>query len=99
MNTENINKAIAVMERVKKRCDVFDLSDWQWSNDVCQTEEELHKCGTSACFAGWVGISPEFIKDGGSINANYGYPIIKEHAGVEAMAYWLDISDRLAANL
>lgn len=56
MNKENINKAIAVMKRAKN----LQMTAWQNSSKIAQTEEELHTCGNSACFAGYIAISPEF---------------------------------------
>ena len=95
MNIENVNKAIAVMERVKERGDKFDLCVWQSCNGApaAEKEEELHTCGTAACFAGWVAVSPEFQKGGGGVEID-GSPSWKEggelFGGSQAIEKWLD---------
>lgn len=108
MNLINLNKAIAVMERVKARGDAFEMSTWQKPHiplarnslgqcyvNYMSTEEELHTCGTAACFAGWVAVSPEFIADGGG-TGNYGRPQFIASCGEQvsnelAIAEWLEI--------
>jgi hypothetical protein len=60
-NIENINKAIAVMERVHlKYGDKFAMFTFQHSHRLAFTEQEFVECGTSCCFSGWLNIAPEF---------------------------------------
>lgn len=100
MNIENINKAIAVMERVKVRGGRIDMSDWMTHDQpdapVCVMDEsDLHTCGTAACFAGWLAVSPEWKEDGGSATHN-GCPVMGDHpnfGGVPPVATWLDIGN------
>jgi len=100
MNIENVNKAIDVMERVKARGDNFDLSTWQGGFDggVIAREEDLHMCGTSACFAGWVAVSPEFQEDGGEVEFS-GSPRYSACEGEAAIREWLNLPHREAADL
>lgn len=100
MNLANWDKAIDVMERVKARGDTLNMGSWQAHTmyTVQAKESQLHTCGTAACFAGWVAVSPEFQKDGGEVMKN-GAPMIEGHAEDEAIAEWLGIDDELAENL
>lgn len=93
MNVENIHKAIAIMRRAGK-------VDMQWFQDgiTCFTEEDMHTCGTAACFAGWVAVSPEFKADGGVVLGG-GTPLFGGKTESDAIAAWLGISDKLASNL
>ena len=60
MNVENINKAIAIMERVKGYdAKLFYMGQFQ-VGDECYTEKEILDCGTSCCFSGWLSVAPEF---------------------------------------
>ena len=95
MNIENIDKAIAVMTRVKDRGDNINMDAWQENFDdhFCATEDELHSCGTAACFAGWVAVSPEFEDSGGSLNWD-GSPRLGKFHDTEAIAAWLGIPSR-----
>lgn len=90
MNLNNVKKAIAIMERVKERDDLLDLCVWQHPKAIQETEEELHECGTSACLAGWIAVSPEFQADGGSVGADGG-PILGTYEDHYAVARWLGI--------
>lgn len=72
MNIENLSKAIAVMSRAK--ASKLVMSTWQsntWDKSAVKTEEEFHACGNTACFAGHVAISPEWIKSSDK-HSNYG---------------------------
>lgn len=91
MNIENVNKAIAVMERVKARGDEIFMRDWI-SGFVATSprEEDLHNCGTAACFAGWLASSKEWIDDGGYAGPS-GCPKMQNSAGVRAVAEWLEM--------
>lgn len=63
---------------------------------IVSGEEELHACGNSACFAGYVAVSPEFHACGGSACPGEGAPVWEGFSGSEAIAAWLDISSSLA---
>lgn len=96
MNKENIKKAIAIMERAG----TVDMSYWQdvRGDSAIDNEKQLHTCGTSACFAGWVAVSPEFQRDGGQVSSA-GAPIFDYLQGSMAIARWLDIRQTLAGEL
>lgn len=95
MNIENVNKAISVMERVKARGDKVDMSDWQNSEfGFGDSEQDLHTCGTAACFAGWLAVSPEWAADGGSVTLS-GAPKMGGYflLPMAAVAAWLGIGE------
>tara|TARA_R110002124_G_scaffold10362_1_gene51738 strand:+ start:175 stop:624 length:450 start_codon:yes stop_codon:yes gene_type:complete len=108
MNIVNVNKAIAVMERVKERGDYLNMRDWQFLEDseapAMETEGDLHKCGTAACFAGWVAVSPEFQVDRGSVCVG-GAPCLPMReegyyvSGEAAIRFWLGIDEDAAEHL
>ena len=101
MNLTNVNKAIAVMERVKARGDTLDMGCWQGftGEAAVATEAEAHTCGTAACFGGWVAVSPEFRADGGWANHDTGDPRLGDQCGPMAIAEWLGISDNHASGI
>lgn len=109
MNIDNINKAIAVMERVKRNGGEVNMGSWQFGAfsrvETCETEEELNHCGSAACFAGWVAVSPEFKEAGGFVTGG-GMPEIplagkmeRGLLGEDAIAAWLGISLKEADGL
>lgn len=101
MNRERIEYCIRLMKRAK------NLSMPNWRGDCSAYTPnitQLHRCGNTACFAGYVGLSPLFRKDGGRATS-WGEPVItrrddgEEVYGDEAIAAWLDISLDLASKL
>lgn len=103
MNIKNIDKAIAVMHRAKN----FHMGQWQTISyspgggrtRCAETEVELHACGNSACFAGYIAISHEFKEDHGLIDSSTGSPCYRDKGGAAAIASWLDIHPGLAIRL
>lgn len=93
MNIENIDKAIAIMRRAGR----VDMHSFQSGDEILRSEEELHLCGTAACFAGWVAVSPEFHADGGGMDGSG--PCYKGRLDEEAIAGWLEIPLSLADGL
>ena len=106
MNIKNVDKAINIMQRVLEKKGRVNMAIWQSSSDPkynpIHTEDELlAECNSAACVAGWIGVSPEFIKDGGSVG-HHGIPIFKGRFGraygAGAISEWLDIQyDQSAA--
>jgi hypothetical protein len=99
MNKVNVQKAIDIM----KRAGNLDMRSWQGLNlELCETEEDLRSCGTAACLAGWIAVSPDWKADGGDRCWN-GSPLIEANErtidGVKAIAYWLDIPFSYASKL
>lgn len=98
-NRERVLQAIAIMERAG----VVDMSDFRSEyGPGCDTmtEADLHRCGTAACFAGWVAVAPEFLAAGGECIG--GMPISPFESscdGADAIAWWLDISHEAAHDL
>lgn len=95
MNIERLNQAISIM----KRAGTIDMTSWQGGDfaECATTEAELHSCGNSACFAGWIAVSPEFQAAGGCPDYD-GSPSSSETAG-EAVAAWLETDNVKAVNL
>lgn len=96
MNTENVKAAIEIMRQAKS----LDMTEWQTHDGVpiCETEEstactldELHSCGNSACFAGYIAVSPQFRLSGGGVGL-VGEPVFRDMRSAQAIAEWLDIS-------
>lgn len=76
MNIENINKTIAIMERAKERHSVY-MPYFQTPADnevLVYTETEFHACGNSACMAGHIAISPEWLETPGNTTSFDGSP-------------------------
>lgn len=103
MNKENVQKAIDIMRRAGK----VDMGEWQegigpfcpyFDRRIATTEAEAQECGTAACFAGWVALSPEFQKDGGKVAID-GAPVYQYVNGYKAIALWLEIECIEAAEL
>lgn len=55
MNLERLNYAIEIMRQAHN----LDMTSWQ-DGEVAGSIEELHDCGNTACFAGYLAISPEW---------------------------------------
>jgi hypothetical protein len=76
MNRDNVQATINVLRRAQN----FNISSFQAPREefaglrVAQTEEELHKCGNSACIAGYVAVSPEWAIYGGGVARCDGMP-------------------------
>jgi len=105
MNIENMRSAINIMKRAGK----IDMCSWQEiknGDKALGSEENLHYCGTAACFAGWIAVSPEWKKDGGRIDERVGSPYIptkenldRNYYYAKAIAYWLDIPESYSCEL
>ncbi len=77
--------------------------------DYKRSETELHQCGSAACFAGYVAISPEFLEDGGYTGlggspnimspATAEFPGGEKYAGERAIAWWMGLSEQAAESL
>lgn len=93
MNKENVEIAINVMKRVKSRGGNLKMVAWQKSIEVLHTEDALiNKCGTACCFAGWLGVSPEFKEKGGFVYAKNATPSYEGSFGSGAIANFLDVN-------
>lgn len=77
----------------------FDMGYWQWckKRTLAKTIEKLHKCGNTACIAGYLALWDSFIKDGGRCS-RIGAPIYQGEIGSYAFAKYFEISSD-AANL
>jgi hypothetical protein len=97
MNQGNVESAIAVMKRAGKvsmfKWQARFLTDDRIMSDIVKTEAELHTCGTTACFAGWVAVSPEWKAFGG-LSDEDGAPYLEEFktwGTNKSIAKWLGI--------
>ena len=99
-NVERVKKAIAVMERVRDENRAFDMNWWQGrvGHNRCFDEAVPHACGTAACFAGWLAVSPEFQADGGSITLS-GAPVFQGFREDDAVAAYLEVDRKIAMRL
>lgn len=97
LTVKQLDKAIKIMKRAKGKIDM----DWFQHGDsnLCTTEKELHACGNTACFAGYVALSKEFHADGGSIYMDGKSPEFKGLNQELAIAEWLHISHEEATDL
>lgn len=96
MNLERLKDLRNVMQRVAdKNLDLY-MQSWQ-SNltatlTIATDENELHRCGMSACVGGYLAVSPEFKATGGSATPERGTPeIVAENLiGSAAVARFLE---------
>lgn len=96
MNVKRIKHAIKLMKKAKN----LNMVEWQNHEDsggLAHSVKELHACGNSACFAGYVGISKPFKKAGGRVNS-LGDPLFNTQSGSLAISDYFDISYDLADN-
>lgn len=91
INLERLEQAIAVM----KRAGEVNMNFWQ-RGGVSETEDDLHSCGNSACFAGWLAVSPEFREAGGGLHRSSGAPLFGAFFGFRAVIAWLEAEDDLS---
>ncbi|AAS89637.1 p51 [Pseudomonas phage PaP2] len=95
-NIENVKLAIQVMERATN----LDMRSWQADSRnaylappiMALSIDDLHACGNTACFAGYLAISGI---PGWSISA-FQKPKYKEHLNESAVKNFLEISNDLA---
>ncbi len=72
MNKDNIQITINILKRAQN----FNIRSFQDHEGFTAvgTEEELHRCGNTACIAGYIAISPEWHSLGGTADDD-GCPI------------------------
>lgn len=79
------------MERAKIR-NSLDMAYFQQGielDELVETEEALHTCGNTACLAGHIAISPEWLSLPGHWVGDGGVPFSKNHQRPEhAIAEW-----------
>lgn len=113
---ENLRATINLIRGTKESSAGFDLTSFQSNTcaalesvgidgddrDVVYTVEHAHQCGTTACVAGWAGLSPEFVADGGAVGTG-GEPYYKDKGSpedqstAETMARFWGLPDLLCA--
>lgn len=91
-NKDRLGALITVMQRVVDNKKPFSINSWR---SECTTEHPVqgHTCGTSACVGGYLAMSPEFIKAGGSADKEDGSPQFKGHDGFYALGEYLDCNE------
>ena len=111
MKKANVRTAISIMQRAAMR-DCISMVAYQRGRSrgdidahevIATTEEQLHRRGNTACFAGYVAVSREWAAAGNTISED-GEPVLAgDKAGAtsssEAIAEWLGISHDLARGL
>jgi len=102
MNRENIQASINILQRVIDRGSNFDINFWAspLRQGVDASEESYHACGMSACWGGWVGVSPEWpggvdYSGGPTLINGYGEKLV----GTCALAHWLDVDLKMVASI
>lgn len=113
MNKERILSAIELMRNAQNLSMCFwqgdkVIKDEGRSNaitNICPSIEELHSCGNTACFAGYLAISQPFKDAGGRVQKHTGAPIFySEGEGIDyedadAVGVYLDIPYKTACSL
>lgn len=95
MNEERIHQCIAMMKGAKN----LNMCYFQQGERIAKSTRQLHACGNTACFAGYLAIAPFFKAAGGDQLPNSGIPLFNNRSGVCAVAEFLDISSDLADKL
>lgn len=98
MNRERVEYCIELMENVDRNN--FCMINFQYKgplDKVARNITDLHTCGNSACFAGYVALSERFQREGGKVANNpIGAPIFKYGIGSRAIALYLGITEDTA---
>jgi hypothetical protein len=104
INLKNVQAAIDIMRRVDEQGGKgFNLCHFQdtrhgggegWVFD----EQEAHACGTTACFSGWVNLSPEW-RSQPNIKTKVVAAMYEGMGESSSMAKWLGISIREASGM
>jgi len=111
LRLKRLKTAINIMDRVAKNNRAnFNLCVWNsWSpyanheSGRAQSAEEIERCGTAACFSGWLAISPEVKAEGGwqegdgSLGFNGDADSVVDSA--KSIMNYLGVTLREAANL
>ena len=96
MNRENIEYMKSVMEQAQAAS--FHMKAFQHNTsgeyEFAETVDQLHQCGNTACFAGYLAISEKFKQDGG--RTRNGVPVYRSFDDYYAVAEWLGICNLLA---
>lgn len=99
MNRERIQAAIELMKRARN----LNMITWQTKRSPISppagTVSELHACGNSACFGGYLALSPEWKEAGGTVTIKGGPVMSGGFRGAAAVAEYLGISERQAESL
>ncbi len=101
MNKERIALCITMMQDIITEHRAFNMHVWQQrksSEGAFQTLEELHTCGSAACFGGYLALQPWFHEAGGKI----GWMMAPSFKGVDqydAIAKYLEVSAGIAEAL
>lgn len=109
MNAERVSDMLAIMERARN----LDMTWFQQvhreghryyasvaNGDAVHSIEELHECGSFACFAGYLALSPMFKAAGGTMLKSgapcWADPERAREESHQVVASYLDISPLLA---
>ena len=108
MNRERIEQCIDMMKRAKN-LNMLTFQGCKDENPVCDNISQLHACGNTACFAGYLAISDFFKRAGGEVSeTGSGAPVYTplydtgygwEHRGSSAVAEFLGIGYEIASDI
>lgn len=95
MNKQRIQQCIEMMRDARS----LDMGMFQYETfALAESIDELHSCGNTACFAGYLALSEPFKAAGGQ--SFHGEPVIlhkgEKLSAEDAVAYYLDIDRELA---
>lgn len=80
---ENVLVAQAMMKDIKASQLIPGLTSYANRDMIKATLTGEHRCGSAACFGGWVAVHPHFAKHGIVPNSEQGYPVFKKsHRGM-----------------
>jgi len=96
-NIDRLQDAIAIM-RISKNLDMRSFQNTFDSLKISDSIASLHACGNTACFAGYIAISPMFQNAGGTCG-NKGSPKFNGKYSSGALAEYFEISPDLADKL
>lgn len=98
-NMDTLDTMISIIRRAKKQS-AINMLFWQGTQrDRSSTEAELHACGNTACFAGYIALSPEWKAIGGLVGT-WGTPTLEANPSMapdQALGQWLAVSPDLVA--
>jgi len=95
MNRERIAYAITLADKIKDPA--WNYGTWA---EGCEIEEDksLPLCGTTACYAGWMGLDPQIQAEGFHID-RWGMPKYGKASQTQAVADYLGLTYEEAAQI
>lgn len=98
MNKTRIKDAIRILQMPKSLLYMPEYQRTCMYYTTAKSLKQLHNDGTAACLAGFIAVSPMFIKAGGRSGYD-GMPNFNTKTGGRAIADWFEIDEQLARAL